>query len=153
MAWHFQAPDSWRPVDSDSDAGSELTPDLCVIRNEDFFVRGIVEIPVLDQDEPFAWGVWVSLSRKNFERMGDLWLSPDRVQEPPYFGWFCNVIPGFPTTLHLKTSVHTREVGVRPYIELEPTDHPLAVEQRNGITMARVREIAEGILHQNAELD
>jgi hypothetical protein len=47
----------------------------------------------------------------------------------------------------LKTNVHTREVGVRPLVELEPTDHPLAVEQRDGIAMARVQEIAELNLH------
>ena len=39
-------------------------------------------------------------------------------------------------------TVHLRDDGVRPYIELEPTDHPLAVEQRsNGITVDRVAEI------------
>jgi hypothetical protein len=43
--------------------------------------------------------------------------------------------------------VHTREVGQRPRIELEPTDHPLAVEQRQGITRERVQEIAEIVLH------
>jgi hypothetical protein len=47
----------------------------------------------------------------------------------------------------LKTNIHTNPVGVRPFVELEPTDHPLAVEQRNGITLARVQEIAEIILH------
>lgn len=30
-----------------------------------------------------------------------------------------------------------------PYVELEPTDHPLAIEQRNGITLERVKEIQE----------
>jgi hypothetical protein len=30
---------------------------------------------------------------------------------------------------------------------LEHTDHPLAIEQRNGITMQRVQEIAECVLH------
>jgi hypothetical protein len=49
--------------------------------------------------------------------------------------------------LNLKTHVHARPVGQRPFIELEPTDHPLAVEQRSGITMARVREIAAAMLH------
>ncbi|WP_308294565.1 hypothetical protein [Streptomyces sp. RKAG290] len=38
-------------------------------------------------------------------------------------------------------------MGRRPLIELEPTDHPLAVEQRNGITLDRVREIAEAVQH------
>jgi hypothetical protein len=36
---------------------------------------------------------------------------------------------------------------VRPFIELEPTDHPLAIEQRTGISWERVREIAELVLH------
>jgi len=44
--------------------------------------------------------------------------------------------------------VHTQPVGVRPVVELEPTDHPLAVEQRTGITVARVQEFAEQLLHQ-----
>jgi hypothetical protein len=36
----------------------------------------------------------------------------------------------------------------RPLVELEPTDHPLAVEQRTGITLGRVQEIAETLLHR-----
>ena len=30
-------------------------------------------------------------------------------------------------------------VGERPLVELEPTDHPLAVEQHAGITLGRVQ--------------
>ena len=36
-----------------------------------------------------------------------------------------------------------------PYVELEPTDHPLAIEQRNGITLERVKEIQEIIQRHN----
>ncbi|MFE9812605.1 hypothetical protein [Streptomyces sp. NPDC005548] len=32
-------------------------------------------------------------------------------------------------------------------VELEPTDHPLAIEQRTGISLERVREIASTVLH------
>ncbi|TCI65203.1 hypothetical protein EVJ21_00995 [Exiguobacterium sp. SH0S2] len=31
---------------------------------------------------------------------------------------------------------------MRPFIELEPTDHPLAAEQREGITRERIEELA-----------
>ena len=50
-------------------------------------------------------------------------------------------------TLNLKTEVHTEPVGTRPHVVLEPTDHPLSVEQRSGITVRRVPEIAELLLH------
>ncbi len=43
--------------------------------------------------------------------------------------------------------VHTRPVGARPLIELEPTDHPLAVEQRDGISWDRIQQIAELARH------
>lgn len=88
------------------------------------------------------------LSRNNFSRAADLWGSPQRRAEEPYFGWLSSELGLYsPSTLDLKTHVHTRQVGRRPFIELEVTDHPLAVEQRTGITVDRVREIAEAILH------
>ena len=128
---------------------SELGTDLCVIRGENFFIRGNVEIPIIDSDEIFGYSVWVSLSQQNFERTRELWFEPKRVEEEPYFGWFSSQLPNYPDTINLKTLVHTRPVGIVPYIELEGTDHPLAVEQREGITMERVQEIAELNLHHD----
>jgi hypothetical protein len=90
----------------------------------------------------------VSLSRDSFTRALSLWTTPGREREQPYFGWMSTELPLYqPSTLLLKTRVHTQAVGQRPLIELEPTDHPLAVEQHAGITLARVQEIAETLLH------
>ena len=59
----------------------------------------------------------------------------------PWFGWFSNRLKGYPETLNLKCQVRPRSGRQRPLIELEPTDHPLAVEQRDGITLDRIFEI------------
>lgn len=150
LAWHFDAPVPWKTLSPGArEERGELTSDQCVIDDEHFFIRGLVEIPVVDGDGPFAWGVWVSLSKANFERAAELWHDSNRVSEPRYFGWLCSSIPGYPETLHLKTAVHSREVGLRPLVELETTDHPLSIEQRGGITVARVQSIAEGMHHHN----
>jgi len=132
---------------AEREARCDLTSDLCLIDGNEFFVRGCLEVPVVDGPRSFVWGVWTSLSRQNFKRMGELWETPGRESEPPYFGWLCTSLPLYPETLLLKTNVHTRPVGQRPFVELEPTDHPLAVEQRDGITMDRVREIAASLRH------
>ncbi len=133
-------------------ARCEINRDLCVIDAEHFFIVGNLEIPVVGLDgEKFSWDVWVSLSRKNFLRAHEVWNDPDRVREPPYFGWLSTRLPGYPDTFLLKAHVHTREIGRRPFVELEPTDHPLAVEQRTGITWERVQEIAETVLHDSDE--
>ena len=153
MAWHLNAPDSWVALaESDRLRTGELSSDQCVIDNKYFFIRGLVEIPVIDGEGPFAWGVWASLSKASFDRSRELWEEPKRVNETSYFGWFSNSLAGYPETLNLKVAVHSRAVGVRPFLELEATDHPLAKEQVNGITVARVQEIAERMHHDNSEL-
>jgi hypothetical protein len=39
---------------------------------------------------------------------------------------------------------------MRAAIELEPTDHPLAVEQREGITVDRWKQLVARVLHPSA---
>lgn len=124
-----------------------LTAETCVIDDAWFFLRGGLEIPVLGHTEPFSWGVWTSLSRKNFEHVVELAEDPGRARHGPFFGWLCSHIRIYPETLNLKTMVHPRNEGLRPYVELEPTEHPLAIEQRTGITIDRVVEICEQVLH------
>jgi hypothetical protein len=118
-----------------------------MIDEKHWFIVGNLEIPILGSEERFSWDVWVSLSEQNMKRAAQLWETPGRESEPAYFGWLSTLLPGYPETLHLKTMVHTRAVGRRPLVELEPTDHPLAVEQRQGITWERVQEISELVLH------
>lgn len=131
-----------------------LSSDQCEVKGQTlfdekyYFVLGNIDIPIIGSKEIFRWSVWVSLCKANYERSCKLWDMEDREKEPPYFGWLSTSLPVYnPSTVNLKTQVHTNPVGVRPFVELEPTDHPLAVEQRTGITLARVQEIAEIILH------
>jgi hypothetical protein len=148
LHYGFHAPASWHGVpEPERVRRCLLSSDQCVIDDEFFFLVGNLELPVVGTDDLFSWDEWVSISPANFARACELWERPERVSEPPYFGWLNSSVPGYPETLSLKTLVHTRPVGVRPRIELEPTGHPLAVEQREGITWGRVQEIAEIALH------
>lgn len=150
LAYGTRAPDIYGGIpESERAARAELSSDQCIIDGEHFFVRANIELPVVDAEQSFSWGVWVSLSEASFDRVSDLWETPGRESEPPFFGWLSTTLPFsvYPSTLNLKTHVHLQPVGVRPLVELEPTDHPLAVEQREGITLARVAEIAALVLH------
>lgn len=147
MSYLTTAPDVWDPS-FENDADSMLSSDQCVIKGQHFFIRGLIEIPVIGRQDVFSWGVWLSLSRDNFARALEVWNTEGREAEPPYFGWLSTELALYSEgTTDLKTNAHTRPVGKRPFIELEPTDHPLAVEQRTGITQERVREIAMAVLH------
>lgn len=149
MCFGPDAPAPWYAIpEGERAARAELTSDQCVIDGEHFFLLGRIEIPVQGSSEIFCWLAWVSLSHANFNRACELWHTAGRESEPPYFGWLCTLLPAYSEpTLHLKTYVHTRAIGERPFIELESTNHPLAVEQRNGISLRRVQEIVEIAVH------
>ncbi len=129
---------------------ARLTSDTCTIGRRHFFIVGNIVCPIIGRNAAFSWTVWVSLSARNFERSLDLWDVQGRESEPPYFGWLNTLLPGYPDTLNLKTSVHTQPVGARPLIELEATDHPLSIDQRGGMSWERVNQIAGMVLHGNA---
>jgi hypothetical protein len=145
-----EAPEAWVAIHPlERSARGELTPDVCVLDDRHYFIRGRLEIPILGSEEHFAWLVWTSLRQADFRRAGELWNAPGREAEPPYFGWLNTDLRAVygQSSLNLKTNVHTRPVGQRPFVEVEPTNHPLALEQRAGMTWARVQAIAEQLLH------
>ncbi len=124
-----------------------LTSDLCVIDDEHFFIRCLLPLPVQGISERFGWGVWSSLSEANFRRY-EAHFDDDLSGWPPMFGYLCNALPGYPDTLGLHLSVQTQTAGLRPIATLEPTDHTLAVEQREGIPLDKVLRLVDPYLHQ-----
>ena len=141
------APDHWFQIpECQRQNRAKIDTDVCIIDGKDIFVRGCLEIPIIDRDGYFVWGLWVSVSDRSFDRIVELWNAPVIENEPAKFGWLCNEVSLYPGTLNLKTNLHLRGRGSRPSIELEPTDHPLAIEQRHGISIKRVEEIAAALL-------
>lgn len=121
------------------DPNSLLTDDLCVIEGRDFFVRGVIEIPVHDYEHEFGWGVWVSHKKENFEIYQARY---DSVSIGPFFGWLSTEIDYYPvSTLELKTMAHYRGNSLRPRIVLGESEHPLYRHQRDGISLSEAWKI------------
>ena len=150
LDWAYDRPVYW---DGPRSGDDWLSEDLCIWTDDDgkrnFFIRGVLYLPILESEETFGYGVWSSLSEQSFKRVYDLWEDPARTDEPPYFGWLSNSLPGYPETLNLPLDVMTAELDKRPSLVLQDGEHPLVEEQRHGIAMARAREIAELNLHQS----
>jgi hypothetical protein len=148
LCFGLEAP--WRALVPESEYSQrvDLTPDQCVVDQKTFFVRGHIEIPIRDHPEPLAFSVWSSLSENSFIHMSERWDSTDRGSDPPYFGWLCSPIAVYPSTLHLKISVQSRPPGVVPLFSVEESEHPLSLDQYNGISIVRLHEIAHQLLHE-----
>jgi hypothetical protein len=126
-----------------------ITPDQCVIDNRDFYLRGRILLPIVGHDEPFVWGVWAEVSPKNFVRANELWHTQGRENEPTFPGYLNSEIFIFGNTLNLEVEVRTQPVRQRPQFTIADQNHPLAIEQRNGVTLERAQEIAEMIFHRS----
>jgi hypothetical protein len=150
------APWNWHVATAAQRDAGELSADVCFLPDADpevgthFFLRGHVELPLrepLGGEDTFSWSVWVSLSGESLALVFEHWDDPDRADTlPPMFGWLCSDLPYEPSTLGLRTQVHTRAPGRVPLVEVEPSGHPLAIEQAEGVSVHRVAELNAAIL-------
>jgi hypothetical protein len=119
-----------------------LTQDFCVFEGRDYFVRCVLPLPIIGQpDTSFCFGIWSTLAKENFELYVKTFDGARQRHLGPWFGWFANRLDGYPDTLNLKCRVHLRDGQQRPEVELPPSGHPLAIEQREGITLDRLLDL------------
>jgi hypothetical protein len=137
----FRWPDPYfRIPESERSTRIQGTEDLCAIDNEDYFIRGVILIPIEGTTEHLGLGVWVSQKRENFQTYVDNFDTPDI---GPFFGWLSNSISFYePTTWLMKTMAHFQGNNKRPLIELAPCEHPLYLDYSRGITVERAWDIA-----------
>lgn len=140
------APDSWHDAPPAVRNSGGLTRDQCDLEwqgREFTFIRGHIVIPIMDRPgEEFVWSVWSTLTPEDRGRIGLLWDSPDRARLAPMPGRLANALPYEPDPTGIALLVQHREPGVVPRFTVSPeSDHPLAVEQRDGITWHRVAEL------------
>ena len=118
------------------------TSDTCVIDVADYFIRGVILIPVHGASEAFGVGVWVSQKRENFETYLENFDSPSI---GPFFGWLSNRLSFYEkSTWALKTVAVFQGNNQRPLIEIEPSDHPLYADYSKGITVDRAWQYVHG---------
>jgi hypothetical protein len=131
----YSAPAVWAwATEEERNRDFRLTTDFCYWKGEHFFIRCALEIPYTDRPGTFDFGVWSTLSNDNMSRYVSTYGSTKQSHLGQMFGWFSNQLPDYPDTLNLKCQVSPRDDGLRPFIELERSDHPLAVQQREGIS-------------------
>jgi hypothetical protein len=112
-----------------------LSEDFCILDGEHYFIRCILRLPLIGAPgQYFSYGVWSTLSKKNFVTYSETFDVGEQGSLGPWFGWFSNRLRGYPETFNLKCQVHPQNGRNRPWLELEPSDHPLTKESSEGIT-------------------
>jgi hypothetical protein len=130
------------------DERMKLTSETCILDNEHFFAKGIIEIPIKDKKEGITFCVWVSLSESNFKLFQESLNSKEASNYPQMFGWFSSNVDTFGDCINLKTNMVFRDNHLRPLIDIEPTNHPLSVACNNGFSQENAQKLIEYYLHK-----
>jgi hypothetical protein len=128
--------------EEDKKSIATLTDDFCEIQYEDQtdrFIRTVIHQKVNDDCQTLDYGVWVSLSEKSYKDYSDNYNNENH--EATYFGYICNNLPGYDSTLLIKANVVLRGKH-RP--EVIPHDD----QQENNF----VRDYYEGIDQDKADI-
>lgn len=148
-SFSFNEPSPYAEQDAHTKEQGTLTEDICTYIDEDgehFFIRVVLEVPINGVEEPFTWGVWVSLSKESFSDYVENYTTPEVGKA--YFGWFCNYLPHYDNTYALASDVVLRGNSLRPCLDLHEKCHELVHDFNNGITIQKAQEIAEKVLHK-----
>ncbi|WP_428651518.1 DUF2199 domain-containing protein [Roseibium sp.] len=125
-----------------------LDSDLCILDDEFFFIRVTLEVPIKETNDSFLWGLWVSQSKESFDRYAET-FDEDQTGDSS-FGWLAVTLPGYVGESGEIVSLPTNVAWgkERPRIEIHnDQDHPLAVDQREGISWDRAVELALRLTH------
>jgi hypothetical protein len=137
---------------------ASLTADWCIIDGRRRFLRGVLEIPVLDGGIPFGWGVWVEVDPGSSrawerecsrERQGEVAAFP-AVLDSNLWGYPQHHLQPGPIHLVVQPS---SDPSQRPTLMATDPDHPLTQEQQHGITRQRALDLLAPVLHQDPTAD
>ena len=144
----FGKPDAYFAVESEErDRRARITEDVAEIDGTHHFIRGVLEIPVRGELQPFGWGIWVEVAAEVYQQYLQAGKDGPSIVAPST-GRVGTQLPGFPQTLGVPVLVQpSADHSLRPTFEVADERHPLGVEQRNGIHVERVLEHLSRYLH------
>jgi hypothetical protein len=128
----------FRIEEADRDGRAWVGSDTAVLRDreqERFFVRGLLELPVADEDGHFGYSTWVEVDEAAFDALRGPW------DGDPFTGTLASEVHPYAFTEGLPVQIHARDVDVLPLVELDDSDHELVRAQRNGISPHRAHEL------------
>jgi hypothetical protein len=107
--------------------------DTCVIDGRDWYIRGVVTIPVRDRRDDLRLHVWVAVSESDFTRLRGTSNSSECWTE----GYVASRLPYYPDTLLARSPVlldsYFRKMPAAVYPYLNSDLHLLALDQKKGI--------------------
>lgn len=146
----YSAPYPYFNLSEEERENSELTSDFCIIQYSDetcYFIRTVLVQEVNDSCQNVEYGIWVSLSEKNFNDYSENY--ENKTFEGGYFGWLANYLPNYDFKNSIPTDVMVNNEIGRPLIYPHQShDHPFVHDFYNGISKEEAERRIDMVLNQ-----
>ncbi len=120
-----------------------VSSDQCIIDQQEFYIRGCLEVPIVGTGGIFMWGLWARVHETDFDQISDHWESEGREAIiGPYKGHLANALSIYTDTLDQRIEVRISPVGIRPLFVVEDTGTALYDEQHLGVSPQKAAERA-----------
>lgn len=128
-----------------------LDADICAIDDRQFFVKGLLDIPIQGVKEPLSWGLWVAQTEEELnayedtrgtDQAGVVTQGQITVTMPGYFELDQNG-----ENYRLDCELIGQRSGLRPIINLLPSEHILYRDHKFGISWDRAVELIAKVPH------
>jgi hypothetical protein len=120
-----------------------ISSDQCIVDQQEFYIRGCLEVPIIGTDEMFIWGLWARMNETDFDEISDHWEREGRENlVGPYKGRLANALPIYTDTLNQRVEIRISPVGTRPLFMMEDAGTVLFDEQHSGLSPQKATEYA-----------
>lgn len=147
----YSAPYPYFQLSDEELENSELTSDLCIIRYSDeicYFIRAVLVQGVNENCQDLEYGIWVSLSEKNYNEYVDNY--DDKEFEKKCFGWLSNYLPDYDFNETIPTDVFVNNKIGRPFVYPHKScEHPFVRDFYSGISKTEAEKRINLILNRS----
>jgi hypothetical protein len=135
----FALPDAVFELDAAArDDRALVSSDLCVLDDQRFFIRCVLEVALADHTDVFAYGLWAEVAARDFNRYAVYYNTDAPSAVSTFPGRIANRLPLTAETQGLECSITlSNEEGMRPAITVADGTHALHGEQQNGVALNR----------------
>ena len=124
----------------------QITEDVCVIDNNEFYIRGVLPLPIIDSNDDFRWGVWARIEKQDFMIYLKYWDGNIPEKLPALSGHLSGEIKDYPESDMLPVEIYLQSKNQRPIFKVLSAKTPLGIDQEKGITLEKVHSFVEPLL-------
>jgi hypothetical protein len=117
--------------------------DVCVIDDSEFYIRGVLPIPVIDFDNDFQWGTWARVEESDFKTYLKYWDGNIPENLPALIGYLSGGLKDYPESDMISVEIYLQSGNQRPIFKVLSSENPLGIDQQKGITMEKVHSFVE----------